>query len=107
LIVDAQSVKNTDTAMHKYEAGKKISGIKRHIAVDTLDLPHALAVSTADVPDWACALQALEPDAGGRMRNKNPANSLFLFGFPEEYGILWKVKWWLRVDSNRRRNNLF
>jgi transposase len=29
LIVDAQSVKNTDTAAHKgYEAGKKVSGIK-------------------------------------------------------------------------------
>ena len=30
LIVDAQSVKNTDTAMEKgYDAGKKVSGIKR------------------------------------------------------------------------------
>jgi transposase len=30
LIVDAQSVKNTDTAGHKgYDAGKKVSGIKR------------------------------------------------------------------------------
>ena len=34
LIMDAQSVKNADTAMEKgYDAGK--SGIKRHIAVDT------------------------------------------------------------------------
>ena len=33
-IVDSQSVKNTDTAGHKgYDAGKKVSGIKRHIAV--------------------------------------------------------------------------
>jgi hypothetical protein len=32
LIVDAQSVKNTDTAVHKgHDAGKKVSGIKRHI----------------------------------------------------------------------------
>ncbi|WP_146094785.1 transposase, partial [Xanthomonas hortorum] len=36
LIVDAQIVKNTDTARQKgYDAGKKVSGIKRHIAVDT------------------------------------------------------------------------
>jgi hypothetical protein len=36
LIVDAQSVKNTDSAEQKgYDAGKKVSGIKRHIAVDT------------------------------------------------------------------------
>jgi len=54
-------VKNTDTATHKgYDAGKKVSGIKRHIAVDTLGLPHALALSTADVTDRAGALQALE-----------------------------------------------
>ena len=33
LMIDAQSVKNTDTAMEKdYDAGKKVSGIKRHIA---------------------------------------------------------------------------
>ena len=39
-IVDSQSVKNTDTAGHKgYDAGQKVSGIKRHIAVDTQGLP--------------------------------------------------------------------
>ena len=60
LIVDAQSVKNTDTAGLKgYDAGKKVSGIKRHIAVDTLGLPHAVAVTTADVTDRKGALQAL------------------------------------------------
>jgi transposase len=43
LIIDAQSVKNTDTAKEKgYDAGKKVSGIKRHIAVDTNGLPHAI-----------------------------------------------------------------
>jgi transposase len=41
-IVDAQSVKKTDTADEKgYEAGKKVSGIKRHIVVDSNGLPHA------------------------------------------------------------------
>jgi hypothetical protein len=34
LIVDAQSVKNTDSARHKgYNASKKVSGINRRIAV--------------------------------------------------------------------------
>lgn len=43
IIVDAQSVKNTDTAYEKgYDAGKKISGIKRYIAVDTQGLPHPI-----------------------------------------------------------------
>ena len=63
LIIDAQSVKNTDTAMEKgYDAGKKVSGIKRHIAVDTQGLPHALAVTTADVTDRKGCLLALERD---------------------------------------------
>ena len=58
LIVDAQSVKNTDTAVLKgYDAGKKVSGIKRHI---TQGLPHAAAVTTAEVTDCKGALQALE-----------------------------------------------
>ncbi|MBY0408724.1 MAG: IS5 family transposase, partial [Burkholderiaceae bacterium] len=42
----------TDTAALKgYDAGKKVSGIKRHIAVDTQGLPHAIAVTTAEVTD--------------------------------------------------------
>jgi len=46
--------------MHKgYDAGQKVSGIKRHLAVDTLGLPHALALTTADMTDRAGALQAL------------------------------------------------
>jgi len=61
LIVDAQSVKNTDTAVLKgYDAGKKVSGIKRHIAVDTQGLPHAVAVTTAEVTDRKGALGALQ-----------------------------------------------
>ena len=60
LIIDAQSVKNTDPAALKgYDAGKKVSGIKRHIAVDTPGLPHAVAVTTAEVTDRKEALQAL------------------------------------------------
>ena len=61
MIADAQSVKNTDTAEEKgYDAGKKVSGIKRHIAVDTQGLPHALAVTTADVTDRDGALEAID-----------------------------------------------
>ena len=56
-IIDAQSVKNTDTAENKgYDAGKKISGIKRHIAVDTQGLPHAIYITTANVTDRDGAL---------------------------------------------------
>lgn len=45
-------MKNTDTAEEKgYDAGKKVSGIKRHIAVDTQGLPHAIHVTTANITD--------------------------------------------------------
>lgn len=58
MIVDAQSVKNTDTAEQKgYDAGKKVSGIKRHLAVDTQGLPHAICVTTANVTDRQGALE--------------------------------------------------
>ena len=61
LVLDAQSGKNTDTAASKgYDAGKKVSGIKRHIAVDTQGFPHAVAVTTAEVTDRKGALQALK-----------------------------------------------
>lgn len=61
MIVDAQSVKNADSAGSKgYDAGKKVSGIKRHIAVDTQGLPHAITVTTADVTDRKGALLALK-----------------------------------------------
>lgn len=60
-IVDAQSVKNTESARNKgYDMGKKVSGIKRHIMVDTNGLPHALSVTTANVTDRNGALQAFE-----------------------------------------------
>ena len=61
IIVDAQSMKNADTAEEKgYDAGKKVSGIKRHVAVDTQGLPHATAVATADITDRSGALEAMD-----------------------------------------------
>ena len=40
LVVDAESVKNTDSAEHKgYGTGEKVVGNKRHIANDTQGLP--------------------------------------------------------------------
>ena len=57
-IVDAQSVKNTDTADEKgYDAGKKVSGIKRHIVVDSNGLPDAIVVTTVNITARNGALQ--------------------------------------------------
>ncbi len=50
-MVDGQSVKNGDTAENKgYDAGKKVSGIKRHIAVDSQGISHVIHITTANVP---------------------------------------------------------
>jgi hypothetical protein len=52
LIVDVQSVKNSETAGSKdYGAGKKVSGIKRQLAGDTPDLPDVVAIMTVGVSD--------------------------------------------------------
>jgi len=53
-VIDSQSVKGAETvraARRGYDAGKKINGIKRHVAVDTLGLLLVVTVSTAGVQD--------------------------------------------------------
>ena len=63
--MDSQSVKNTDNAENEgYDSGKKVSGIKRHIAVDTQGLPHAIHVTTANVTDRAGALAMFDRRPG-------------------------------------------
>ena len=71
-IIDAQSVQNASSAEEKgYDAGKKISGIKRHIAVDTNGLPHAIHVTTANVTDRAGAVAMFQNHATNLSRVEN------------------------------------
>lgn len=71
-IVDAQSVKNSDTAENKgYDAGKKVSGIKRHIAVDTQGLPHAIHITTANVTDRKGAIETFAQHRKSLAKLKN------------------------------------
>ena len=65
IILDAQSVKNTETVENKgYDGGKKISVIKRHLAVDINGWPQAIHITTANVSErnGAAALLALNSE---------------------------------------------
>lgn len=63
--VDSQTVKASEhSEIRGYDGGKKITGIKRHIAVDTLGLLLAVSVTAASVDDAVAAptvFQQLKP----------------------------------------------
>jgi transposase len=61
-VIDAQSVRGAETvgaAERGYDAGKRVNGTKRHIAVDTIGLLLAVVVTTAGVQDRDGALPLL------------------------------------------------
>lgn len=67
-IVDSQSVKNSETGGDKgFDAAKKISGIKRHIVVDTTGLVMKAVVHSAKVQDRDGAMIVLQ-----KMQNQFP-----------------------------------
>ena len=90
-----QSVKNTDTAGHKgYDAGKKVSGIKRHIAVDTQGLPHAIHVTTADVTDRAGALAMFDRRRDGLSQVQNVlVDGGYTSPLPLRCKACWEPRW--------------
>jgi putative transposase len=59
-IVDSQSVKSPSSATRGYDAGKKVTGRKRHIAVDTDGRLLMVNLTTADISDSAGAQAILD-----------------------------------------------
>ena len=52
VVIDSQSIRTaSQPGVRGYDAGKKITGRKRHVLVDTLGNILALKVTTADVQD--------------------------------------------------------
>ncbi len=101
-IVDAQSVKNTESARQKgYDAGEKVSGIKRHILVDTNGLPHALLVTTANVTDRDGAIEALKANKKQLSRVKKILVDGGYTGKP----FAEKVKRMLRAETEIAKRN--
>jgi transposase len=77
VVVDSQSVKTTEAGgLRGFDAGKKIKGRKRHLAVDTLGLPIECQLTAASVQDR----DALAPMLGAVHRKSPWVTMSFLDG---------------------------
>jgi DDE family transposase len=93
-VIDSQSVKGSEMIARDrrgYDAGKKINGTKRHIAVDTLGLLLTVLVTAASVQDRDAG------QAGGILRPAPSEPDMHVSMHPAQVSPWprWREKCWL------------
>jgi transposase len=97
--IDSQTVKTTEQGgEHGYDGGKKITGRKRHIFVDTLGLLLCVVVTSAAIDDGVAAPQLLErasPTALPRMKKiwaDNKYHNHALYAWLKDQRPAWNLE---------------